>query len=247
MKQPDVDQPIVSEEDGVRYLHFDSPWVQGAMKLRRPDQLVLSYTEQMMAWLLFLEPTPSRVIGQLGLGAGSLTRFCLRHLGNPLVVVERNQAVVRVCEQYFRLPRQPRLDVVLDDAAHWIALPAQRQSLAVLLVDLYDRHAQGPVCDSLAFYQGCFDALEAPGILSVNLFGHHESFDRNLQHLRTVFGERLLLLPPVQEGNQIVLAFKGPTLSVGKAQLLERAQQVEQQYRLPARRWARTIGSLISL
>lgn len=247
MKQPELDHPTVSEQDGVRYLHFDSPWIQGAMHIKQSDRLVLSYTEQMMAWLLFLAPEPNRTVGQLGLGAGSLTRFCLRYLSNPLVVVERNAAVVRVCEQYFRLPRQPRLEVVLDDAQHWITSPTQRNRLAVLMVDLYDRDAQGPVCDSLAFYRGCFDALEGPGILSVNLFGRHESFERNLQHLQAVFGGRLLLLPPVEEGNQIVLAFKGPLLSASKAQLLERAQQVEQQYRLPARRWARTIGSLASL
>ena len=247
MKQIDLDQPTVSEENGVRYLHFDSPWVQGAMRVRQPDRLVLSYTEQMMAWLLFLEPEPSRVVGQLGLGAGALTRFCLSHMRSPLVVIERNLAVVRACEHYFRLPRQPRLEIVLDDAAHWVTLPSQRHSLAALMVDLYDRDAKGPVCDSLAFYQGCFDTIEAPGILSVNLFGHHESFERNLRHLKTVFDGRLLLLPPVDEGNQIVLAFKGPPLSVSKSQLVERAQQVEQQYRLPARRWARSIGALASL
>lgn len=47
------DNPTVSEQQGIRYLHFDSPWIQGAMDLKRPDRLVLSYTEQMMAWLLF--------------------------------------------------------------------------------------------------------------------------------------------------------------------------------------------------
>lgn len=247
MKQTDLDQPTISEHDGVRYLHFDSPWIQGAMSLKQPDRLVLSYTEQMMAWLLFLMPQSNRTVGQLGLGAGSLARFCLRHLANPLVVIERNPAVVRVCEQYFRLSRQPRFKVVIDDAGRWVTLPEQRHSLAVLMVDLYDREAQGPVCDSLAFYKGCFDALDAPGILSVNLFGHHESYERNRHHLETIFGGRLLLLPPVAEGNQIVLAFKGPPLSVSKTQLLERAHEVEQQYRLPARRWARSIGPLVSL
>ncbi|HEY7803344.1 MAG TPA: spermidine synthase [Orrella sp.] len=236
------DQPLVSEQSGTRYLHFDSPWIQGAMELRRPDALVLSYTEQMMAWLLFLQPESDRILGQLGLGAASMTRFCYRHLSNPLVVVERNSAVIRVCEQYFRLPRHPRLTVCEADAGKWVLAPENAQTLAVLMVDLYDTDALGPVCDSLAFYQGCFNCLSEPGVLSVNLFGKHESFETNLQHLNAVFEGRLVLLPPVDEGNQIVLAFKGPPLSADMDQLMQRAQWLEQAYRLPAKRWARTIG-----
>jgi spermidine synthase len=241
------DQPIVSEHAGVRYLHFDSPWIQGVMQIRQPNKLVLSYTEQLMAWLLFLQPEPDRCVGQLGLGAASITRFCYRHLPNPLRVVERNASVIRICEQYFRLPTHPRLQIDQGDAGHWVVDVNHWQSLAVLMVDLYDTQALGPVCDSLEFYEGCFKCLEAPGVLSVNLFGQHESFRRNLQHLETVFDGRLVLLPPVDEGNQIVLAFKGPTLSVTVNQLMMRAQWLEQHYKLPARRWARSIGAVNSL
>ena len=38
-----------SEEEGFRYLHFGSPWIQGAMKVGRPFELVLEYPRQMMA------------------------------------------------------------------------------------------------------------------------------------------------------------------------------------------------------
>src|SRR5215475_8000192 len=67
-----------SEEGGVRYLHFGTEWVQGAMRLRKPDHIELEYAQQMMAWLLFLE-TPQRIV-QLGLGAASLTKFAHRFL-----------------------------------------------------------------------------------------------------------------------------------------------------------------------
>lgn len=43
-----------SEMDGVRYLHFGTEWVQGAMRLRKPESIELEYAQQMMAWLLFL-------------------------------------------------------------------------------------------------------------------------------------------------------------------------------------------------
>jgi hypothetical protein len=38
-----------SEEGGVRFLHFGTEWVQGAMRLRKPDHIELEYAQQMMA------------------------------------------------------------------------------------------------------------------------------------------------------------------------------------------------------
>src|SRR3954468_12052323 len=42
----------VSEEAGVRYLHFGSSWIRGAMRLGRPWALELGYTRDMMVSLL---------------------------------------------------------------------------------------------------------------------------------------------------------------------------------------------------
>jgi spermidine synthase len=51
-----VSFPIdISEEAGVRYLHFGSTWIQGAMRIARPWNLELEYTQEMMASLLLRE------------------------------------------------------------------------------------------------------------------------------------------------------------------------------------------------
>jgi hypothetical protein len=39
----------ISEQAGVRYLHFGSTWIQGAMRIARPWNLELEYTREMMA------------------------------------------------------------------------------------------------------------------------------------------------------------------------------------------------------
>ena len=67
-----------SEIGDVRYLHFGTPWVQGAMNVRRPNQLVLEYARMMMAYLLFRDE-PKRV-AQLGMGCASLTKFTYKYL-----------------------------------------------------------------------------------------------------------------------------------------------------------------------
>ncbi|MCD0504015.1 spermidine synthase [Bordetella petrii] len=236
-----ADQPTLSEADGIRYLHFGTEWIQGAMRIKAPAELVLEYTSQMMAWLLFLDPPKDAPIGLLGLGAGSLARFCLKHTRSPVVAVEWNPQVTAVCQMFFRLPALPRLSVHHADAAAWAADPASAGQCPVLMVDLYDASARGPVRDSVAFYRHCRRALGDVGVLSVNLFGRHESFGRNIDNLSQAFDDRLVLLPEIDAGNQIVLAFSGPPLAITPAQLLARAERVESQYGLPARRWARAL------
>ncbi|HET9205711.1 MAG TPA: spermidine synthase, partial [Burkholderiaceae bacterium] len=53
---PALPEATISEQDGVRYLHLDTPWVQGAMLLKQPRTLVLEYVQRMMAWMLWREP-----------------------------------------------------------------------------------------------------------------------------------------------------------------------------------------------
>ena len=234
----------LSELDGIRYLHFGSHWIQGAMSLRRPTHLVLDYVERMMVWLLLLE-APSSVL-QLGLGAGALTRWGLRHLPRTRFdVVEASQAVIRVAHSHFAVPAPgPRLRIEYDDAARFVAA-APAGYWAVIQADLYDRDARGPVCDSLTFYRDCRRLLDpAGGVLVVNLFGEHGSFQRNRARLHRAFDGRILAFPPLPAGNVVVMALAGPPLSIPVARLMDRAAAIERRWRLPALSWARTVADL---
>ncbi|MGB6106168.1 MAG: spermidine synthase [Pusillimonas sp.] len=237
------DDPTLSELDGVRYLHFGTEWVQGAMYVARPADLVLAYTQQMMAWLLFLEPSKTDTVGILGLGAGSLLRYSLKHTPASVVTVEWNQAVTAICRAYFRLPGTRRSSIEHCDAGLWVEKSANIGRCTALMVDLYDAHALGPVRDTLDFYQGCYRALAETGVMTVNLFGEHASFAPNIQNIRGAFGGRVLELPEIDAGNRIVLAFKGPVLDVSAGRFLARADEVESSYGLPARRWAKALLS----
>jgi spermidine synthase len=248
--RPAPEPPItLSEQGGVRYLHFGSEWVQGAMSIRRPWSIEIDYVAQMMAWLLFLEPS-SRML-QLGLGAGALTRWCWRHLPQASVeVVESSESVIRVARQHFCVPPDDdRLRVHCAEAGAFMSEAGaasgsgrQGASWGIIQADLYDRHARGPVCDSLGFYRDCRSALDpAAGILVVNLFGEHASYSRNLRRIGEAFEGRVLTLPPVPAGNVVALAFSGPSLTVPVERLRERASFVQSQWRLPARAWARAL------
>lgn len=235
------DDPSLSELAGIRYLHFGTEWVQGAMRTARPAELVLSYTQQMMGWLMFVEPVKSDTIGILGLGAGSLLRYTLKTTSAAVETVEWNPQVTAICRAYFRLPESPRSVIDHCDAGDWVLRPENAGRFRALMVDLYDAQAQGPVRDSLEFYQGCHRVLDDTGIMSVNLFGNHASFPKNLDNIDKAFDGRFLELPEIDAGNRVILAFKGPLLEVSTMQFLQRADEVESVYGLPARRWARAL------
>ena len=74
--KPQFAPVTLSELDGVRYLHFGTPWVQGAMRMRKPDWLELEYAQQMLSWMLFTEK-PQHIV-QLGLGIVSFIKLCYR-------------------------------------------------------------------------------------------------------------------------------------------------------------------------
>lgn len=225
----------LSEQDGVRYLHFGTPWIQGAMRIRRPDWIELEYARQMMAWMLF-NPRPQHIV-QLGLGAGALTKFCYRHFPQARVTaVELNPAVIAVCDTMFHLPRRDdRLEILEMNAMDYVCDSGNADSIDAIQADLYDATASGPVLDTAEFYRACANCLAPHGILTVNLFGDHPSYDKNLKAMRLAF-EKVICLPETDRGNVVALAFR-KTPSLDFISLQENARRIERETGLAAHAW----------
>ena len=250
-KPRDLPEVTISEFDGVRSLHLGTIWVQGAMRLRRPDYLELEYVQRMMAALLWL---PSERLGQghavqLGLGAAAITRFTHKALRMHTTAVELNPAVIAACRRYFRLAEDgPRLSVRALDAADWVHDAAHAHSVQLLQVDLYDHEAAAPVLDDQGFYAGCRNVLAEGGVMSVNLFGRDARFAHSLEQIVRAFGaQQVCPLRPTREGNHVVLAGRQVQMP-DRATLLDRAAQIEARFRawgLPARKWLRMLRPLV--
>jgi spermidine synthase len=225
----------LSESGGLRYLHFGTEWVQGAMRISQPYRLELEYQQQMMALLLLL-PQPRRVL-QLGLGAAALTKFCHRHLASAqTVAVELDPDVIATARRWFALPADDdRLEVVCDDALRFLGRTRHRGSADWLQVDLYDAQARGPVYDDPAFYVACRHVLREPGVASFNLFGRR--LTPSLDAICRAFDGRVAVLKSAEAGNRVVLAAVGEPLRMDAARLRERALAVQAGYGLPASRW----------
>lgn len=231
-----------SDHGDIRYLHLETEWIQGAMRLDAPYEIDLDYVQRMMAWLLFVEPgtVGKRHAMQLGLGAASLTKFCRKKLRMKTTAIELNPQVIAACRLWFKLPADDgKLSVILGDAAQVVAHPHWRGQVDALQVDLYDQEAAAPVLDSEAFYRDCRSLLTDDGVMTVNLFGRTSSYERSLQRIQAAFGsDSAWAFKPTREGNTIVLALREPVHPT-RAQLAARADDIETRWGLPARKWLR--------
>lgn len=233
-------EPVTfSEMGGVRYLHFGTDLIQGAMRIRDPDEIYLEYNQQMMAWLLFLETKPSMHIAQLGLGTGALAKFQHRHC--PAVkttVVELNPAVIVAARSMFFTPDDDRrLETLQDDAKAFVKSRKNREQFDSVQVDLYDAICDGPAASSLEFYQGCYNILKEPGVMTVNLFSRHKSFDVNLRNICEAFNNRVLLFPESHDCNVVAIALKGPALKAQWSDVAKRAKVISTKTGLPTDSW----------
>ncbi len=241
---PELPEVCFSDDGVVRHLHLGTPWIQGSMRMDAPDEIELEYVQRMMAWLLFVpaEQVAGLHAMQLGLGAGALTKFCFKKLRMRTTAIELNAQVVLACHQWFRLPTpSPRLRVVLADAAQEISQPAHWGTVDALQVDLYDQEAAAPVLDSAAFYADCRRLLTEQGVMTVNLFGRHASFEQSMAKMADAFGSAALwAFRPTREGNTVVLAQRLADRPP-RPLLVQRAQAIESQWGLPASKWLKVL------
>ena len=214
----------ISEERGVRYLHFGSRWVQGAMRMSRPDHLELEYTREMMLPLLLRADVswPQRTL-LIGLGAGSLVKYLYRHRPHTAItVVEVRQDVVNAAGQFFKLPDDPaRLTIEVADGAAYVASRGPRYDF--VLVDGYDAKGRVGALDTPAFYRHCRARMRDDAMLATNLLTRHRGVDASVSRMHDAFGGRAFALPACASGNVIALAARGAPVDMSGAMLAARA------------------------
>jgi len=241
-RKPTLPEVQFSDEGHIRHLHLGTIWIQGSMDTRDPTRLVHEYIQRMMAWLLFVEPdtVSKRQAMQLGLGAGSLTKFCAKVLRMQTTAIELNPQVLHACRGWFKLPADSaRMQVILADAAQEIRKPEWWGTVDALQVDLYDHEAAAPVLDSAEFYADCRRLLTDDGCMTVNLFGRSSSFTKSVDKIAAAFGrEAIWAFKATREGNTVVLAQRTPSRPK-RAELAERAEIIQTRWGLPAPKWLR--------
>jgi spermidine synthase len=203
-------KPFVSEDSEGLSLHFTITELQSRMNKSSPWHLDVDYTRTMMGFLL-LKPAPAR-IAMVGLGGGSLAKFCHRQLpGCHMTVVEINPHVIALRSEFCLPDDDERLAVIEGDGAAYMAL--HTGSFDVLLIDGFDHQGQPAALCSQVFYDDCLAALKTDGVLTVNL--HYDDADYPLwvARIQRSFGGNVVEIPAVEKSNCIIFASRGGPLS----------------------------------
>lgn len=198
--------PQVITRRGRRTLEFSPGDIQSEMWLARPWALVLAYSRAMMCFALFV-PRPRHIV-MVGLGGGSLAKFCYRVFPHARIsVIEVRADVIALRAQFCIPPDDARFQVVHADAVDWVA--AHPACCDVIVLDGFDSSGLPPALASAAFYGDCRRALGAGGVLVANLFDYDPAWQAMLARLDRAFDTRLCWFDGIAGSNHVVFAVAG--------------------------------------
>ena len=237
-------QPYIFETLFERRMHFTNEATQSAMLLADPDALIAQYMRKMMAFLLF-NPHPEHIV-MIGLGGGSLPKFCHRHLPRSrITVVEISEAVIALREEFCVPKDDRRFRVIHDDGARFIE--RLDEPMDVLLVDAFDADGIALSLAKSEFYSCAARQLTGNGVLVMNFWGPRDRYVDNLVQARAAFGDSLLLVPVSGDVNVLLFAFKQTPPQSITDELEALARRLQMRLLLDFPRYLRRICQGISL
>lgn len=217
----------ISEQHGVRYLHFGTPWVQGAMRIARPYALELEYTRDLMLPLILRDGEWPRSVLQVGLGPASITKYLHRFFpAARLTIVELSESVLAAAYQYFRMPEQgERLRVEIEDGHEFVGRSKARFDFIVL--DGFDEKGRAGMLDTVPFYMLCRERLAPRGAIAVNLLTRTRGVGASVERLKTAFDDRVFAIPPSDAGNTVAVAAAGSRIEESFEELRKNAHALK--------------------
>lgn len=222
-------RPFAFDHGDLRTLHFDEKFIQSAMRISAPDALLLSYTQAMMAFLLF-NPEPRHIL-MIGLGGGSLAKYCHRKLPSTrITVLELDSDVIHLRGKFVIPDDNQRFQIIHADAADY--LDTIDHQVDVILHDGFTADGLAPSLCTEPFYRSCHAALERDGVLVSNLWGDAADLMPVMQRLYAVFDWRLWWTGASGSFNRIVFSAKDIDQSRFQSSLAMRAMQLDMHHNL---------------
>jgi spermidine synthase len=205
-------KPFLVEEFEYRSLCFALDGsTQSEMRIAAPYELVNEYTRKMMGFLAF-QPRPERVL-IVGLGGGSIVKYCHRHLSSTKVIaVEIDPDVIALRSQFFIPPDDERLEVIqADGAVHLAGMAAQKASVNAILVDAFDHNGIASAVVQPSFIEHAKTLLGTHGVFVMNLVADADDCKRYVARIREVFGEGVIVIATQRDSNLVVFASRTMT------------------------------------
>jgi spermidine synthase len=213
-------QPFVLETQHAVSLHFDHFSTQSFMSLRNPERLTLGYTRAMMGFLL-LQPAPTHIC-MIGLGGGSLAKYCYRHLPEVAIDAVEISPEVIALRDVFRIPADDaRFKVVCADGTDYLTKDDIHTD--VILLDAFVAEGMANGCTDIAFFDACRDRLTETGVLVINFTDDDPAMPQHLERLKSVFNASYTIVRCDDDCNFVAFAWKSGHRLPPRQVLFERA------------------------
>ena len=237
-------RPYIFENTQERRLHFTQCTTQSVMYLGDPDALISAYTRKMMSFLLF-NSNPTEIL-MIGLGGGSLAKFCYRHLPNSrITVVEINKDVIALRDHFFVPKDDDRFRVIHDDGARYVE--TLKHKVDVVLVDAFDAEGIAASLPQSQFYLRAAAQLTRRGVLVMNFSGDGERYVDNVRASREAFRNHVVLVPVLADENLLLFARRRALPQTITDDLEREANRLQSRLQLEFPRYLRRICQGYSL
>jgi prolyl 4-hydroxylase len=240
---PDWHEVSISETDGRRIMRFglDDDVNRGEMLIDRPLELARPHEAQMMTSLLFfdLDEVEERRSMHLGLGAGTLTKYCSRVLNMETVAAEPNFHVIQACRKQFNLPpNDGLLEVLHADLLETLSQPRYTGTIDILFADaVVEKDSVIPLASS-DFFKHCRNVLSGEGVMVLNVYGTRSSQSSAILSLAAAFGpESIWSFNHRNTKNKVMIAQCGAKKPMRET-MVARAHAIQKRLALPALQWS---------
>jgi spermidine synthase len=200
-------KPFLIEDREYRAMCFAlDGCTQTEMRLDDPLALANEYTRKMMGFLLF-EARPKSIL-MIGLGGGSLAKYCHQHLpDSEFTAVEIDLNVIAMRAHFYVPPDEERFKVINADGAEHVAQMAERgERTDVMLIDAYDPNGIAKSVVERAFVENAKRVLGPNGVFVLNLVAEVDECERYVETIRHVFDSPVIVIAMKRGGNLVVFA-----------------------------------------
>ena len=158
---------LVVEDDDSRYLRFDSSF-QSGMYLADPFRTRFVYSDYLHLGLAY-NPNAKKVL-IVGLGGASTQKRLWRDWRDlQITTVELDPDVVETAYKWFELPRDPRLQIEVDDGRRFLQRTDERYD--VIMVDAFYSDGVPFHMTTLEFVELLRNRLTPGGVVATNVIG----------------------------------------------------------------------------
>jgi spermidine synthase len=190
----------VIDKTDVRHLRFGNSIRQSSINKTHPFKLQTKYTRDMAKVFDHYRDIPESIL-VLGLGAGTIPSYLYRRFPKTKIyVIEILPELKEIASDYFSMPRNERLEIIIGDAYDYIK--ETQIQFDLIFMDVFSKNAIPKKFCTEEFYTGLKRLISAKGYVAFNTWIDPSSCSNYIRKLENIFGTVIEQSVPIS-GNHI--------------------------------------------